>query len=401
MFRAIILTFMICFVPLAYTSANAGSIPDEVMKPYKASLAALRDNDFKSALKHSKEAWQLAETLLGDSKTTGDLAQNYGLLAMRTSDLNSAAKALERSADLAHLVEKDGELIRLEREVTLITVLLAIKKRDKAHQRIDDALEFAEANNVNDSVFAGEIMVHKARLIAGSANRKAKNPTSLLASRVSQTGKRSPANRMQWRSAKYAITAVDIFEKNPKLARAEYSAIAYKLIGFSHERDKEWLEATLAYQKTMAIQGKYLQREEAASITTIGRWTNARMHLLADMDKEEAYKKGLCKCWPYNGASSEVKYIAKPIKRVPPKMPSRATTSGFSFMKFDIDDDGKPINIEIIHSWPEKMYNRSSIAAVKRWRYTPRVPEETDEQRKNIRTDIRYILTDYYGRAPI
>lgn len=401
MFRTIIFAIIICFVSLAHISANAGSIPDEVMKPYKASLAALRDNDFKSALKHSKEAWKQAEALLGDNKTTGDLAQNYGLLAMRTSDLESVAVALERSAELAHLAEKDGALIRLEREVTLITILLTIKKRDRAHQRIDDALEFAEANNVNDTVFAGEIMVHKARLIAGSANSRAKKLKSPRVSRLIRSGKKSPAIRMQWRSAKYATTAIEIFEKNPKLARAEYSAIAYKLIGFSHERDKEWLEATLAYQKTMAIQGKYLQREEAASITTIGRWTNTRMHLLADMDKEEAYKKGLCKCWPYNHASSEVKYIAKPIKRAPPKMPSRASTSGFSFMKFDLDDDGKPINIKIIHSWPEKMYNKSSIAAVKRWRYTPRVPEETDEQRKNIRTDIRYILTDYYGRAPI
>ncbi|MCF6221767.1 MAG: energy transducer TonB [Robiginitomaculum sp.] len=400
--RGLILLFFACFAAMTCTTVYADPIPDEVMKPYKASLAALEAKDIKLAAGQAETAWQQAETLLGDSKATGDLAYNYGLLALRVSDLKSAAKALERSADLAKQNGKDGALSSLERESSLIIVLLALNKRTKAHSRIDAALKLAEANDIDDTVFAGEIMVNKARLIAGRANSKAKNSTSLLATRMNNSGKRAPANRMQWRSAKYAQEAINIFEKNPDMAHKKFSAIAYKLIGFSHERDKEWLEATLAYQKAMALNAQIMKREDKASITTIGRWTNTRMHLLSSMDKDEAYEKGLCDdCWPYDGAKSGVKYITKPIKRVPPRMPSRASTSGFSFMRFDLDDAGKPINIQILHSWPEKMYDKSSVAAVKRWRYTPRVPEETDAQRKNIRTDIRYILTDYYGNDPI
>ena len=401
--RRIFTFVMLCgFMVFCQNFSYAGSIPDAVMKPYKASIAALRNKDMDGARKQAKEAWKQAETLLGDSKTTGDLAYNYARLAMGSRQLKEAVKPLERSADLAELAKTNGALSRLEREADLTTILLAVNERQKASRRIERALKLAEENGIDDTVFAGEIMVQKARLIAGRANIKAKNSTQLLPHQTANNVRNRPSNRTQWRSAKYAQAALDIFDKHPALARKEYRSIAYKLIGFSHERNKEWLEATLAYQKSMAINKSYLKREDRASITTIGRWTNTRMHLLANMDEDEAYKKGLCDdCWPYAGANSKVKYIAKPVKRVPPRMPIRAATSGFSFMRFDLDDAGKPINIRIIHSWPEKMYDKSSIAAVKKWRYTPRVPGETDEQRQNIRTDIRYILRDYFGGDPI
>ena len=400
--RILALVFTCGFLAMVQTVSYAGSIPDAVMKPYKASMTALQNKDMDGARKQAKEAWQQAESLLGDSKTTGDLAYNYGRFAMGAKPLKNAVKPLERSADLAELAETNGALIRLEREVDLATILLAINKRDKAHSRINKALKLAETAGIDDTVFAGEIMVHKARLIAGRANMRAKNSSQPSPTHNVYKAKKRPANRTQWRSAVYAQAALDIFDKHPDTARKEYRSIAHKLIGFSHERDKEWLQATLAYQKSMEINKGYLKREDPASITTIGRWTNTRMHLLADMDEDEAYEKGLCDdCWPFDGESAKVKYITKPVKRFPPRMPGRATTSGFSFMKFDLDDGGKPINIEIIHSWPKNMYDKSSIAAVKKWRYTPRVAEETDEQRQNIRTTIRYILTDYYGRDPI
>ena len=118
----------------------------------------------------------------------------------------------------------------------------------------------------------------------------------------------------------------------------------------------------------MDIQGKYLTHEDREFITTIGRWTNTRTHVLADMSEEEALEKGLCECWPFEKAKEGYvsKRIAKPVKRKPPVMPRRATTSGFSFMRFDLDDSGKPINIEVRHSWPEKMYDRSSSQRYKK-----------------------------------
>ena len=45
--------------------------PPEVLKPYKAYRAAMRDNKSEVAADYAFEAWQAAEKMMGDTKTTG------------------------------------------------------------------------------------------------------------------------------------------------------------------------------------------------------------------------------------------------------------------------------------------------------------------------------------------
>jgi len=379
--------------------STAAPIPDEIMKPYRAFNAASQSKDFKTALGHGKKAWTEAEKLLGDHKTTGDLAFNYGRLAMKLGDNKSAIKPLMRGADLAVLAKENGALIRLEREVELAAAMLRNNQKDKAWRRLDKAREFAGANGLDDGIFAAELRVHQARILATNANRQSKYSSGVLISSAKLNANiESRAGRTQSKSGQYAQSAIDIFDKHPGIFREDYAAIAYKLIGFAHERDKQWLEAALAYQEAMVILKKYLEFEDAQLITTIGRWSNSRTHLLARMDREEALEKGLCKCWPYE---KEIKRIAFPIKREPPKMPRKAYTSGFSFVRYDLDDAGNTTNIRILHSWPKDIFDKSSLRSVKKWQYQPRTSKETDAQRKDLMTTVTYILTDYYEDGPI
>ncbi|MBL4853065.1 MAG: TonB family protein [Robiginitomaculum sp.] len=397
--RVFIIVIISGIMLLLQSMSYASSIPAEVMKPYKAFNTAYQSKDFKTALGHGKKAWLEAEKLLGDHKTTGDLAYNYGRLAMRLGDNKSAVKPLMRSADLAVLAKDNGAMIRLEREVELAAAMLGSDQKNKAWKRLDKAREFAGANALDDGIFAAELRVHQARILATNANWQAKYSGHALASSTKINSKvKDRAGRTQSKSGQYAQTAIDIFDKYPGLYREDYAAIAYKLIGFSYERDKQWLEAALAYQKAIEILRKYLEFEDPQLITTIGRWSNSRTHLLARMGQEEALEKGLCKCWPYE---SEIKRITHPVKRVPPKMPRKAYTSGFSFVKFDLDDAGNTKNIRILHSWPKDIYDKPSLRSVQKWKYEPRTEVETDEQRKDFITSVRYILTDYYGNDPI
>ncbi|MBL4858547.1 MAG: hypothetical protein JKY36_05030 [Erythrobacter sp.] len=54
-----------------------------------------------------------------------------------------------------------------------------------------------------------------------------------------------------------------------------------------------------------------------------------------------------------------------------------------------------------MHSWPKDIYDKPSLRSVQKWKYEPRTEVETDEQRKDFITSVRYILTDYYGNDPI
>ena len=134
--RGLVFIFIFCVSVVASAISCAGSTPDEVMKSYKAYNTALEQKDFDEALGHAKTAWQKAETALGDSNITGKLAYNYGYLMGVLGKSKGAVEPLIRSVDLAHLAKQDVALIRLEREVGLVSVMIAIGERSKAWKRL-------------------------------------------------------------------------------------------------------------------------------------------------------------------------------------------------------------------------------------------------------------------------
>ncbi len=74
--------------------------------------------DYKTALREGKSAWKAAERELGDSKTTGDLAFNYGFLEKTKGSHKNALKPLQRAVKLAKTAA-----VRVERDVELVAVM--------------------------------------------------------------------------------------------------------------------------------------------------------------------------------------------------------------------------------------------------------------------------------------
>ena len=96
------------FVP-AYSQ-----IPAEVRNAFKAYQAAEKSGDKDVALKAARNAWQAAETHMGDVRLTGDLAFNYANqpVAKKRDD---QFDAVERSMELAAEYGADGPVVYLER----------------------------------------------------------------------------------------------------------------------------------------------------------------------------------------------------------------------------------------------------------------------------------------------
>lgn len=401
MFRILVFGVVLLGALSHGVQGQAAPIPPKVVAEYKAYKTSLLDKDFKGALKHAKLAWKNAESTVGDSQLTGDLAYNYGFLASKMAKSKLAAEAFERSVALAGYSPGNAALVRLEREVELTSALMSAEQNKKAWTVLGQAREFAAAHNLDDTVFAGELMVHQGLLKHNRANSVAKHglapayKTGTNLSRVQPKNRKgSHLSRLQSNSADYARVALEIFEKDVENARPDYMASAYKLIGFSHERDKEWMDAALMYQKSMLIQKEYSDLEDVAYVSIVGRWLNARNYLRRADELELAREKGLCKCWPYD---EEENVTATALKRVPPHMPRKATTSGYAIVKFDVDDDGNVVNPIIVHSWPEKVYVKSSLVSVRKYKYETKADGPADAQRKGLITTIHYYLRDYDG----
>jgi TonB family protein len=397
----------------AWGTTQAASIPKEVLDVYKAYNQAYIEKDYAEALTLAKKAWKTSEKYMGASVTTGNLAYNYGSLARKMGKAKLAVPALIQSIELVDVEDKKAEIVRQEREVELVTIYLTLKEQKKAIKIVNAALDRAKNKRANETVFYGELLVYKSMHVHSRANNQAEKSININRSKnvsVAKTTERS--------SATYAEQALKIFNDNPDMTRPTFKALAHKLIGFSFERDKKWLDATLEYQKAMLIQKKLLKIDDPSYATTLGRWLNGRNYVqreafsyrktnrIVKRDGLKQYRSnrddyldsvGICRCWPYNKSDENVKRIAEVVERVAPRMPGNAWTSGFAIVKFDLLDDGTPTNINVIHSWPKKVYSKSSIKAIQRWKYSPRQQGETDEQRQGIVTTLHYYLRTERG----
>jgi len=351
--------------------AQAKTPPEVVLKPYKEYRAALKGGDANAALKHGYAAWQRAETLLGDVKITGDLAQNYGLIKNDSNNkqvMKRQESALKRAIELSSKSDQDGSAMHMERSINLMNFYLVSNKTYKAYSTSKDIAKYAEDNGLATTTFYAEALTQQAGYYASRGKHK--------------------------KSEKIADKALQAFSNKTDSYVTPVPILANLYQGYGLEGQDKSMEAALSYQKVMETLDGIHPSEHPLAAKALGRWSHMRAVLEREGKLEEAENKGLCKCWPYDKPRNE---SLKPVKRVPPKMPSKAYVSGFSIVQFDLDDNGSPVNSEILVSWPEDLYEKSSLRALSKWEYTPRTAEETDSDREGLVTTIRYMLRDSSG----
>lgn len=353
-----------------WSFANAKT-PPEVLKPYKEYRAALKKGDAAEALKQAYIAWQQAEVLVGDAKITGDLAQNYAQI--KNSNKSKAVtknqeKAYKRALELTAGYGVDAPTMYMERGVNLMNFYQLNNKSFKSYSTSKKLSKYAEANNLTTSTFYGEALTNQAGYYASKAKHE--------------------------KAEDVAKKALEAFSKKTDTYSTSIPILANLYEGYGLEGQNKSMEAALSYQKVMETLDGIHPSEHPLAAKALGRWSHMRAVLSNEGKLEEAENKGLCKCWPYDKPRNE---SLKPIKRVPPKMPSKAYVSGFSIVQFDVNDAGKPVNPEILVSWPKDLYEKSSLRSLTKWEYTARTADETDADREDLVTTIRYILTDYSG----
>lgn len=69
--------FLSLGLALSLTGFAQAKTPPEVLKSYKAYKTAIKEKNSKEASEQAYRAWQKAEELIGDSRVTGDLADNF------------------------------------------------------------------------------------------------------------------------------------------------------------------------------------------------------------------------------------------------------------------------------------------------------------------------------------
>jgi len=345
--RRLIYSSLIAF-SLSFSITASAQTPPDVMKAYKEYTVLFEKDDVEATKKKAFEAWQLAEEKMGDNQTTANLAVNYlDMAALSFKKNKDVDKGFDRVIDLAKLKPDD--------ERALYVTELYYKHANYHNRRRNH-------------------MRSRYTLVAASYVARADNK---------QVGE-------------YAQKALDTFEQADDGFPTAQPLLARLYSGYAKEGEDDILDAALEYQQVMETIDGVLPRNHPFMMRALGRWSSMRERLSRNGLLDEAEEKGLCKCWPYDKPRNEA---IKPIKRATPKMPARAPQSGFSIVEFDLADDGTTKNVKILESWPEGIFEKSSEKAVLKWVYPKKTAEQTESDRTEFITTVRYILADEFGNV--
>jgi len=88
---------------------------------------------------------------------------------------------------------------------------------------------------------------------------------------------------------------------------------------------------------------------------------------------------------------------AIPIVRIPPQYPNRPLSRGIEgwvILEFTITSTGTVEDVRVIDSDPARVFDRSAIRAIQRWKYQPKLVDGKPVPQPNMREQVTYQIED-------
>ncbi|MBD1555736.1 energy transducer TonB [Vibrio sp. S9_S30] len=87
---------------------------------------------------------------------------------------------------------------------------------------------------------------------------------------------------------------------------------------------------------------------------------------------------------------------ALPLYRVEPRYPPRAQKrrmEGYVILSFTIDEQGRPEDINLVEVYPNKIFAREAMNALKRWKYQPKLEDGKAVKQLNQKVKIEFKMS--------
>lgn len=349
--------------------------PKEVLEPYKAYRAALAANQNDDAAEFAYEAWQLAEDLMGESKTTGDLAANFAELNPRYLDEKASwkhvMKAHKRSIDLSNLYDDDPAGVEVDRRTKYLSWLISHipKKAKVGWERKYGAKKLNERIaelGMSGSTFDAESMAFNAQI-------------AML--------------NQHWETTEvHSKEAMALFDARTDgvFSIYEYAVPIYLARAYA-ETDRD-VDAALTYQamiEKLEVAGGH---DNKISGESYAEWLRLRDKVISEKNPDPRAQQVIDFTVPAGRTEALL-----PLVRQPPKFPSgflRGSQSGYVKLIIEVDKDGYVIN-PVIAASTKKSLHDPTLEALKGWRYTPNLPEA---ERKGLEVKVGFDLRNRSGK---
>ena len=359
---------------MAVFSAPAfAKLPDAVLEPYRAYNAAVESGDMKTASAQAQKAWEQAEALLGDHKTTGDLAQLFADIKDQ-STFKTRTKAYERAVALASFHSDDAQALAVERQIKFIQMYMfengayytPLRDLKRVAAQVKKAKGLIENYNFSGTMYDAEIQVLDGMVLS----KRGVRTKALIA-------------------FESAIETFDSLEEQLPSA-LPYLAKLYRADLLKEKDDK--LTALLQYQEIMQNVEGMVDFNHPYVNKAFTQWLLLRSEFEAQGKMAELEAAGVCECWPYEDYKDKL----IPLKRIPPIMPGIARRSGHVVLKYSVTDEGKPVDLEVVSS-TERLFEKAALKSISKWIYSRKTDNEPENARQGIITTITFKLSDESG----
>ncbi len=174
-------------------------------------------------------------------------------------------------------------------------------------------------------------------------------------------------------------------DKNARLAVAQTTA-AIETFDLTPEAETKFLRTRLAANRQ--LQDGQAMRADVKRLIALDRLNkNEGPYLLAELEA------------PLPSPADKADRDAQPLVRIPPIFSQAAlqgNKSGHCVLKFDVSKVGTPKNIRVGYCTDER-FRDSSIRSLEKWKYNPAIRDQKAVERKDVVTNIRYVIQDSCG----
>jgi TonB family protein len=362
-------------------TAAAQNLPERVATAYQAYEAAMAAEDFEAAETAAREAWQAARRSRVDREIIGDLASNYGAVALQLLHYDNAEEGWEAAAELGERARIDPlELAWRWHNAALGAYANSYGSYRDARafsRKATDALLQVREADLHTSPQVGEIYFWRAKLVASTGNYEA--------------------------SYSHARQAIEAFERAGREPDALY-ADAYSVRGLGALGRARWNDATFYFHMSRDINSTLDGRESRAlRADALTSYAGVQASEPGDHGYDHLLDASAlhARLFPEGEIAAADRPVppgfvdAEPLVRVNPTYPPnmlQVGRQGVVIVQFDVSETGHTENITILAEVPGRSFGAVVRQAIASWTYTPATIEGVAVRREGVVTHMIFAM---------
>ena len=370
---------MVWLMAAATAFAQDEPLPESVSTAYLAYEAAVEAGDAQAAAEAAEQAWRAGLEAGIDAETLGVLAENAGYSAFRSARYELARDAFLSAAELNRAAS--GDPLLLARALrTASDAQMRLGENRQAERTAEDALEILEGLASRPEVDA-EIAVANATISTSRWLRHYYRAAGRYGEQAVLAARRAGiADAALFGVAAFQAGAYYSYEDDP-LEAAYWLTVAHATLDAGGGGD----DLRMAASAWSSAERAELDQDELSA-------------LLERLRQDEVYKPDFEREMEDESFMSVPGRVdAIPVRRFPPDYPTDALwagVEGFALMRFDVNEEGRTENVEVVYSIPYREFGEEGLRSVRRWRYEPATEDGVPVVRRGMVTRLDYQLAD-------